>query len=152
MINASYNSGNFSAEITDLEVGKTYYTRAFASFANDTKKFLGKIQRIKIEKPLADFFDALTATAGWYQSEWFGTFKRANENWIYHADLTWLYVASSDSTGSWLWSDKLGWSWTRKDLWPYIWRSSSEGWVYFFGNKDETLTFWDYTNGAYLKL
>ena len=152
VINASFDSGNFSAEITDLEVGKTYYTRAFASFANDTKKFLGKIQRIKIEKPLADFFDALTATAGWYQSEWFGTFKRANENWIYHADLTWLYVASSDSTGSWLWSDKLGWSWTRKDLWPYIWRSNSEDWVYFFGNQDGTLTFWDYTNGAYLKL
>jgi hypothetical protein len=152
VINASYDSGNFTAEITDLEAGKTYYTRAFASFENDPKKFLGKLQRIKIEKPMADFFDAMTATAGWYQSDWFGTFKRANDNWIYHEELTWLYVASSDSTGSWFWSDKLGWGWTRKDLWPYIWTNNPEGWVYFFGNKDETLTFWDYTNGKYLKL
>ena len=75
-----------------------------------------------------------------------------NAEWVYHTQLTWLYVESSSSIGTWFWSEKLGWGWTRKDLWPYIWTNTPEGWVYFFGNKNGTLAFWDYTNGAYLKL
>ena len=75
-----------------------------------------------------------------------------SENWIFHTELTWLYVESSSSIGTWFWSEKLGWGWSRKDLWPYIWKNSPEGWVYFFGNQDGTLTFWDYSNSEFLRL
>ena len=145
-------SEEINATVSDLTPGETYYTRAFASFENDDDKIFGTIQRIRIQKPLPDFFDGFAIEAGWYESEWFGNFKRANENWVYHTDLEWLYVASSSPEGSWLWSEKFGWGWTRKDLWPYIWTNSPEGWLYFFGNQQGTLTFWNYTKSGFLKL
>ena len=141
---------SFSAKITITEFDKSYYARAYAVIGGETK--VGKIARIRLDGPYDVPFNAQLVDSGWYESDWCGTFKRAKENWIFHTELTWLYVESSSSIGTWFWSEKLGWGWTRKDLWPYIWRNSPEGWVYFFGNQDDTLTFWDYTNSEYLKL
>ena len=147
---ADLEGKSFSAKITITEFDKSYYARAYAVIGGETK--VGKIARIRLDGPYDAPFNAQLVDSGWYESDWFGTFKRANENWIFHTELTWLYVESSSSIGTWFWSEKLGWGWTRKDLWPYIWRNSPEGWVYFFGNQDDTLTFWDYTNSEYLKL
>jgi hypothetical protein len=147
---ADLEGKSFSAKITITEFDKSYYARAYAVIGGETK--VGKIARIRLDGPYDVPFNAQLVDSGWYESDWFGTFKRANENWIFHTELTWLYVESSSSIGTWFWSEKLGWGWTRKDLWPYIWRNSPEGWVYFFGNQDDTLTFWDYTNSEYLKL
>jgi hypothetical protein len=147
---ADLDGKSFSAKITITEFDKSYYARAYAVIGGETK--VGKIARIRLDGPYDVPFNAQLVDSGWYESDWFGTFKRANENWIFHTELTWLYVESSSSIGTWFWSEKLGWGWTRKDLWPYIWRNSPEGWVYFFGNQDDTLTFWDYTNSEYLKL
>ena len=141
---------SFSTQLTINEFDKSYYARAYARVGNN--KIFGKIARIRLDGPYDIPFNATLVDSGWYESEWFGTFKRANENWVYHTQLTWLYVESSSSIGTWFWSEKLGWGWTRKDLWPYIWTNTPEGWVYFFGNKNGTLAFWDYTNGSYLKL
>ena len=149
-ITADPEGNSFSAKITITEFDKSYYARAYAVIGGETK--LGKIARIRLGGPYDVPFDAQLVDSGWYESDWFGTFKRANENWIFHTELTWLYVESSSSIGTWFWSEKLGWGWTRKDLWPYIWINSPKGWVYFFGNQDDTLTFWDYTNSEYLKL
>ena len=149
-ITADSEGNSFSAKITITEFDKSYYARAYAVIGGETK--VGKIARIRLDGPYDVPFNAQLVDSGWYESDWFGTFKRANENWIFHTELTWLYVESSSSIGTWFWSEKLGWGWTRKDLWPYIWRNSPEGWVYFFGNQDDTLTFWDYTNSEYLKL
>ena len=54
-------------------------------------------------------FNAVQVDSGWYESSWFGTFKRANYNWIYHTELQWLFVEKSTSLGTWFWSEKLGW-------------------------------------------
>ena len=147
---ADLEGKSFSAKITITEFDKSYYARAYAIIGGETK--LGKIARIRLDGPYDVPFNAQLVDSGWYESDWFGTFKRANKNWIFHTELTWLYVESSSSIGTWFWSEKLGWGWTRKDLWPYIWINSPKGWVYFFGNQDDTLTFWDYTNSEYLKL
>ena len=149
-ITADLEGNSFSAKITITEFDKSYYARAYAIIGGETK--LGKIARIRLDGPYDVPFNAQLVDSGWYESDWFGTFKRANKNWIFHTELTWLYVESSSSIGTWFWSEKLGWGWTRKDLWPYIWINSPKGWVYFFGNQDDTLTFWDYTNSEYLKL
>ena len=42
-------------------------------------------------------FNAVQVDSGWYESSWFGTFKRANYNWIYHTELKWLFVEKSTS-------------------------------------------------------
>ena len=149
-ITADLEGNSFLAKITITEFDKSYYARAYAIIGGETK--LGKIARIRLDGPYDVPFNAQLVDSGWYESDWFGTFKRANKNWIFHTELTWLHVESSSSIGTWFWSEKLGWGWTRKDLWPYIWINSPKGWVYFFGNQDDTLTFWDYTNSEYLKL
>ena len=136
---AALKGKSFSTQITISEFDKTYYARAYAVVEGKTKT--GKIARIRLDGPYDIPFNAKLVDFGWYESGWFGTFKRANENWIFHTELTWLYVESSSSIGTWFWSEKLGLGWSRKDLWPYIWKNSPEGWVYFFGNQDGTLTF-----------
>ena len=147
---AALQGKSFSTQIIIPEFDKTYYARAYAVVEDKTKT--GKITRIRLDGPYDVPFNAMLVDFGWYESDWFGTFKRANENWIFHTELTWLYVESSSSIGTWFWSEKLGWGWSRKDLWPYIWKNSPEGWVYFFGNQDDTLTFWDYSNSEFLRL
>ena len=146
---AKLNENKFSADVNDLKTDKTLYIRGYVEVGDKT--IVGNIVKLEKEVEYLAPFNATEVDKDWYESDWFGTFMRANDNWIFHTELNWLYVSKSTAEGSWLWSDKLGWSWTRQDLWPYIWRNSSQGWVYFFGNKQGTLTFWDYTNSEHLK-
>lgn len=144
------HDGNYSIHTDNFTLNKTYYVRAFANEGNFSS--VGKIERVFIDGHYDVPFNANIIESSWYKSDWFGIFKRANENWVFHTDLNWLYVESSSASGTWFWCEKIGWGWTRNDLWPYIWTNAPQGWVYFFGNQDGTLTFWDYTNSEYLKL
>ena len=146
----SQNENQFSANFNNLEPGQTLYIRGFAEIGDKT--ITGNIVRLRLDGEYLAPFNAVQVDSGWYESSWFGTFKRANYNWIYHTELKWLFVEKSTSLGTWFWSEKLGWGWTRQDLWPYIWTNTPEGWLYYFGNQKGALTFWDYSNSEYLKL
>ena len=149
IISTIMENKNFSTKISNLSANKTHYARSFAKMGEDT--IWGNIVRIRIEETYEIPFNASAVESGWFSTDWFGSFKSGNNNWIYHTELSWLYIASSSPEGSWIWEENLGWGWTRKDLWPYIWTSSPQGWVYFFGKQKGMLTFWDYTNSEYLK-
>ncbi len=68
---------------------------------------------------------------GWYQSDWFGTFYLATQTWLYHNPLGWLYYHDIYPDGLWLWDDLAsGWFWTKKEFYPWLYRSSTESWFY----------------------
>ena len=70
----------------------------------------------------------------WRKSNWFGSFYQANANWIYHADLGWLYVSGDNPEGAWLWSMRLGWLWTGKNVYPYLFRQEESNWYLLMKN------------------
>ena len=149
MISGIKEQNFFRADIERLIPGKRYYIRAFAE--NSAGLQYGSVKRIKIDKTYTAPFDAQPLADNWYRSDWFGTFKHANAEWIYHEKLGWLYHGPVGQNGIWFWSDKMKWCWTRKDLWPYLWLNNQGTWAYFFGTNNGSPLFWNYSTKSYIQ-
>ena len=77
---------------------------------------------------------------GWRQSDWFGTFRRYENDWVFHADLGWLYVKDDGHGGLWAWQDELGWLWACPGISRYLFKNDSAEWLYYLKNtQDEVL-------------
>ena len=144
MVSASLAANAMEAIIERLEPGKTYYVRAFAE--NSAGVTHGAFKRIRIAESYAAPFAGQSEGQGWFRSDWFGLFLPANENWVFHQDFEWIYHGPTNQNGIWFWSERIGWSWTREDVWPYLWMNSQSNWTYYFGKKGGQPTFWDYSN------
>tara|TARA_B100001093_G_scaffold168704_1_gene161360 strand:+ start:4130 stop:4813 length:684 start_codon:yes stop_codon:yes gene_type:complete len=71
------------------------------------------------------------ANSNWFTSPWLGSFHLTPTPWIYHAGLGWLHVSSDDAGNIWLWRQGQGWCWTGKDIYPWLYRQETGGWIYF---------------------
>ncbi len=70
--------------------------------------------------------------AGWNRSQWFGTFNSLGMPWLYHRDLHWVYLHEGiPDSGAWLWYEPLGWVWTTRDRFPYLWSADRGTWFYY---------------------
>jgi len=54
--------------------------------------------------------------------------------------------------GVWFWKDSLGWFWTDNDVYPYLYSSESESWLYFYGDLDQKRLLFDYSKMKWMKL
>ena len=149
MVSASLAANAMEALIERLEPGKTYYVRAFAE--NSAGVTHGAFKRIRIAESYASPFAGKSEGQGWFRSDWFGLFLPANENWVFHQDFEWIYHGPTNQNGIWFWSERIGWSWTREDVWPYLWMNSQSNWTYYFGKKGGQPTFWDYSNQSLMR-
>ncbi|MEC8791721.1 MAG: hypothetical protein VXX29_10860, partial [Verrucomicrobiota bacterium] len=149
MVSASLAANAMEAIIERLEPGKTYYVRAFAETSAGVTH--GAFKRIRIAESYAAPFAGKSEGQGWFRSDWFGLFLPANENWVFHQDFEWIYHGPTNQNGIWFWSERIGWSWTREDVWPYLWMNSQSNWTYYFGKKGGQPTFWDYSNQSLMR-
>jgi hypothetical protein len=77
-------------------------------------------------------FAALSYTGGWYMSPWFNAYFQTPEWWIYHCEKGWLYPESDGSLGVWFyWAKHDTWVWTREDVYPLAYNTTSETWFNF---------------------
>ena len=91
-----------------------------------------------------------TGVENWFTSDWFGTFQRANENWIFHANFGWwLYLSNEAGFGQWFWNEKLGWCWTSKSTYPFLWHHQVGNWFYWMARKNDKNLFWNYASSNY---
>ncbi|MBT3666767.1 MAG: hypothetical protein HN548_04745, partial [Opitutae bacterium] len=144
IISAKRDGIFFNAQINRLTPGKTYYIRAFAENAAGLQ--YGSVRRIKVENIYNAPFDGSSVGGNWYQSEWFGAFMHGYGNWIFHNQLGWLYHGPANGNGIWLWSEKTKWSWTRSDIWPYLWINDQANWLYFYESNSIQPTFWNFSD------
>ena len=80
------NSGTILTQINRLTPGVTYYARPYAE--NSAGETIGPLKKIRIEEVFDPPFDAqVLGATEWFESPWFGTFHRGNDNWIFHAEL-----------------------------------------------------------------
>lgn len=75
--------------------------------------------------------DAAPAAHGWKSFSWFGHFFETASGWLYHADLGWLYRVGESADSLWFWNPRLGWFWTSRATYPFLWSHLEAGWLYF---------------------
>ena len=116
-----------------LEPGTTYYFRAYAkNRAGMTRGGLKKLTTPQVIEPGSWYANARPLPGGWRMLEWWGAFRPTTKNWVYHAELGWLYPSASQNEGLWLWNKEHGWQWTDDGVYPYLFRWRDSTWIYFY--------------------
>jgi len=147
----SNGSKNFQAQATNLKAGKKYYFRAFATNAQGTA--LGSVESFTtIAGPLSpSWINAQPGSAAnWWSSRWFGNFYLNANGWARHEKLGWVFPMESPTAGLWLWKEGMGWLWTDKGIYPFLYDNNGGGWMYFYGQHQGTLLFYDYSAKSWI--
>ena len=102
---------------------------------------------------LYSFAEPIDGAPGWWNSLWFGNFYHSEQSgWLLHLDLGWLYPSATVGDGLWFWKESIGWFWTKSDLYPFLYSSNSNGWMYFYGDLDQRRLLFDYARKKWIRL
>jgi hypothetical protein len=146
-------SMNFQAQPTNLKPGEKYYFRAFATNAQGTA--LGSVESFTTlaGPPSPSWINAQPGpAANWWTSRWLGNFYLNANGWARHEQLGWVFPMESSTAGLWLWKRELGWLWTDKEIYPFVYKSSTGGWLYFYGIQKDTLLLYEYSTRRWITL
>ena len=142
----------FNSVVKDLIAGKKYFFRAYAR--NKEGVGYGLVLDLGTVRNVSPWWiDARSGVAtNWWTSSWFGSFymNEANASWIRHSEMGWLYPMESPKSGVWLWKENLGWLWTDEEFYPFLYQNTSASWIYFFGSREGTLLFYDYSTKLWI--
>jgi len=143
-------TNQFSFTIADVDTDLTYYIRAFASnFEGQTVGGIKKVKSTTTPQDLKWAGDTTVVEADWLTSPWFGSFKTTSRNWIYHADMGWLYPSPMEDGSLWLWNQIDGWRWTQDGVYPYLFRWRDSAWVYLQGRINGRILYYNYSTQSY---
>ena len=147
------NASAFSVDATALQAGKKYHYRAYVRNGQGTGFGLVETFVTPSGAPSPSWIDAQPGNAaGWWTSPWLGSFFLAENGWVRHKNLGWVFPVESPTAGLWLWKKDLGWLWTDKEIYPFLYRNVKGAWLYFFGLHGEgSLLFYDYGAKAWIK-
>jgi alpha-tubulin suppressor-like RCC1 family protein len=73
----------------------------------------------------------------WKFYDEFGYLYQSQNNWILHDRIGWIYVVDPQNIlngASWCWSDGLGWFWTGRHYFDYIYVNEFQKWMRWQGN------------------
>ena len=90
-------------------------------------------------------------SAGWSRSSWFGDFYGKEQGWVYHFNHGWIYLKGTDESGFWFYDETLGWLYTGKDVYPFVYRDSTSSWLYDQSSSSER-KLWDYARSQVITL
>jgi lysophospholipase L1-like esterase len=84
---------------------------------------------------------------GWYRLANFGDYQASSFPWIYHTDLGWVYAATTDPKGLWLYSASgFGFFWTATTVYPSLHHHNSGTWNYLSSDNGENWLY-NFTSG-----
>ncbi|MAH26712.1 MAG: hypothetical protein CMI19_07140 [Opitutae bacterium] len=86
---------------------------------------------------------------GWVIDSAMGTFRPHENGWFYHLHLGWLYAAPIEDDSLWIWSKEHRWLWTRRDMFPFVYRWEDANWLYFFLRSDRDFHIFNYASDSY---
>jgi len=87
---------------------------------------------------------------GWRQSDWFGFYFPTSSGWIYHFEHGWIYSQMEGLDSIWYLDGSLGWCWTNKDLYPYVYCNEESFWLYYKRNTSGPRLFYNYKTKTWL--
>ena len=144
------NSSVFHVSYADLLPGKTYYLRAYAvNQAGENQGSLKKFKTAQKIDPDSWYSVAEALPGGWKMSDWLGAFRPTEHQWIYHAEMGWLYPSPMEDGSLWLWNQADGWRWTQKGVYPYLFRWKDSAWVYLQGQINGRILYYNYSTQSY---
>ncbi len=151
---------NFGFEFFPDESMDKLYVVAYAR--NEKGTSYGLQERVDLLFPgvedspkasLYSFAEPIDGAPGWWNSLWFGNFYHSEQSgWLLHLDLGWLYPSATVGDGLWFWKESIGWFWTKSDLYPFLYSSNSNGWMYFYGDLDQRRLLFDYARKKWIRL
>ena len=135
---------NHAADASDW---KTIPDAALTEVSLDTADAVGRMDHLAWRFRRSDWraLDAAAEDLGDYQyrSAWFGAYEHPGDSsWLRSEDHGWLYSHTTDE-GSWLYDTRLGWSWTRDAVYPFIYDYAGSRWLYYH-TTDSTGLRWCY--------
>jgi alpha-tubulin suppressor-like RCC1 family protein len=149
-----FGTGAFTAKISGLSASMSYYSRAFST--NEEGTGYGAQERFDLNstndtKMWSDGNESDPINApNWWASPWFGNFAVTEEtDWVFHEHYAWLFIFPEESGGLWYWQKNLGWLWTSRDLYPYVFRQGA-GWHYFLGGTTGKVFLFRYSDGMWI--
>ena len=99
----------------------------------------------EVVNPLSDNFSDLTELEDRWKDSWFGTLYLPKEgNWLFHSHIGWLYAQPTELDSFWFFENDLGWIYTSKALYPFMYRNSSNSWLYHLTDSSHH-RFWDFS-------
>ncbi|MDC1309574.1 cadherin domain-containing protein [Opitutales bacterium] len=144
------NSSVFHVSYADLLPGKTYYLRAYAvNQAGENQGSLKKFKTAQKIDPDSWYSKAEALPGGWKMSDWLGAFRPTEHQWIYHAEMGWLYPSPMEDGSLWLWNQTDGWRWTQQGVYPYLFRWKDSAWVYLQGRINGRILYYNYSTQSY---
>ena len=133
-----------------------FYFRTFAKNSEGTSYGAGIRVNLLSENVPHTWAEAMPVpdAEGWWKSSWFGSFYASDEQgWILHEDLSWIFVLPQlRNQGVWIWQSDLGWLWTGKSSFAYLFSHDSQSWIYLHGSSKEKLLLFDYLSNDWLVL
>ena len=83
--------------------------------------------------------------SGWKLSSWFGSFNVLHAPWIFHDDHKWLFLAADSELGIWLFDREFAWIWTSESVYPSVFRSVDETWLWYDRSSGSPRTFFNFS-------
>jgi len=80
----------------------------------------------------------------WKESLVLGPFYQSDSGWVFSMNFGWVYYAEQDFEEAWFWIDQLGWVWTLKSTFPFIYLNQYHHWFYFSGEDEENKMLYNY--------
>ena len=141
------NGSKFSITHSFSVSGDWLYVRPFARNLNG--ETFGQTSKLSISKSETRWLaHSNSLDAGWYSSDWLGTFIPYPNDWIYHLSLGWLYVPEIAPAGTWLWSSTHDWVWTSAEAFPHFFRNAQASWIYLIPT-GYGKSYYDYTTQSF---
>lgn len=88
--------------------------------------------------PAATPFDELPKVDGTHYSiDWFGFVYPDASGWHYHYHLGWFFPIGDSFDNLWLYLPDLGWTWTARPSWPFLFVQNQDAWAVYDNSPTE---------------
>ena len=70
-------------------------------------------------------------TSSWYESSWLGVYFESSTSWIYQINLGWVFTPLSNADNFWMYHSDLRWLWTTSSIYPWVYVNEIKDWRYY---------------------
>ena len=147
--------GAFGTNYSMPQGWRKAYVLAFAETFEGTSYGLLEVFEVPVNRSVDSWIGAtaLTASKGWWESPWLGTFYKSEESgWMLHLELGWVYPSPGKDGSLWLWKENLEWVWTDEKLYPFLFSATESNWMYFYGSHNQMRLFYHYGENKWIDL
>jgi len=136
----SHTQTDYAAGLVNLGGGSFSYTPQSGFLGEDTFTYVVADQNDSTSRSTGTvrIWIAKTATLpDWTYLRNFGAYLKTKNNWVFHENLGWLYVAEPREiiySTSWMWSETIGWFWTGEKYFNWIYHDEHEKWLHWQGS------------------